>query len=115
TQSQPPKFMLVFIPMFGLSAEHDLIIQCVRRAFGQTTTSSSEEDINWDRFAELTEAQGLAPLVHSALASLGVNAPEYVKGRLRNAHALSMLRTRAALEPNLALVLVVLGSRGLNP
>src|SRR5207248_4391199 len=30
-------------------------------------------------------------------------------------HALSMLRTRAALEPNLGLVLEVLGSRGLNP
>ena len=99
----------------GFTPELELVICCVRRAFGHKIPARVPTDFQWDRFAQIALRQGLAPVVHVGLAGLGVRAPEDVQARLHAWHAMALLRTKAGLEPNLVRTLETLSSQGLSP
>lgn len=102
--------------MLGLTAEQDLVIRCVRAAFGQQVAAQGGDvPIHWGRFAELADQQGLAPLIFVGLRSLGLVVPADVAGQLHAWHAQSLLRTRVGLEPHLTKSLRALEERGLQP
>jgi putative nucleotidyltransferase-like protein len=103
-----------------LSAEHGLLLACIRRALGAETTAaaldaSSASQIDWSAFEAAVGAEGLAPLAHLALATSQDLVPAPLLKRLRAASAVAAFRSKTRFEPTLTLALESLATAGLAP
>ncbi|MHB1131352.1 MAG: nucleotidyltransferase domain-containing protein [Chloroflexota bacterium] len=100
------------------SPELLLIAECVRRALGGEGSAAAclpeERSHEWQQVLELSLAQGLAPLVYSGLALLGLRAPGATRRALRVAHLQAVARTEAWLEPLLRRSLSALDQAGIE-